>query len=63
MEEYKNQPAHLLARLRLALLVNGMDVGVRLSGFTSAAHGGADVAWAAEALRKSVHMLRAEGEV
>ena len=63
MEEYKTQPAHLLSRLRLALLVNGMDVGVRLSGFTSTAHGAADVDRAARALRESVRMLRAEGEV
>ena len=63
MEEYKTQPAHLLSRLRLALLVNGMDVGVRLSGFTSTAHGAAEVDWAARALRESVRMLRAEGEV
>ena len=63
MDEYKNQPARLLSRLRLALLVHGMDVGVRLSGFTSTAHTGADVAHAAAALRDSLRMLRAEGEV
>jgi glutamate-1-semialdehyde 2,1-aminomutase len=63
LEEYKNQPARLIARLRLALLLNGMDVGARLAGFTSIAHTAADIADAARALRESVRMLRAEGEI
>ena len=63
MEELKGPPARLVSRLRLALLLHGMDVNGRLSGFTSAAHGPDDVAAAAEALRASVRMLRDEGEV
>lgn len=63
MDELKNPPARLVSRLRLALLVHGMDVNGRLSGFTSAAHNAADVADAANAMRESVRMLRAEGEV
>jgi glutamate-1-semialdehyde 2,1-aminomutase len=63
LDEYKNQPAQLTSRLRLALLVNGVDVGVRLSGFTSIAHTSADVAETARALRESLRMLRAEGEI
>jgi glutamate-1-semialdehyde 2,1-aminomutase len=63
LDEYKNQPAQLMSRLRLALLVNGVDVGVRLGGFTSVAHTPTDVADTARALRESLHMLRAEGEV
>ena len=51
MEELKNPPARLVSRLRLALLLHGMDVNGRLSGFTSAAHGAADVDEAARALR------------
>jgi glutamate-1-semialdehyde 2,1-aminomutase len=62
MQELKNPPARLLSRLRLALLLHGVDVNGRLSGFTSAAHGPDDVAEAAAALRESVRMLRAEGE-
>jgi glutamate-1-semialdehyde 2,1-aminomutase len=63
MEEIKNPPARLVSRLRLALLLHGVDVNGRLSGFTSAAHGPEDVADAAQALRASVRMLRDEGEV
>ena len=64
--EYKellsNPPA--LARLiRLALLANGVDVNGRISGFTSAAHGKAEVDETARALRQSLRMLRAEGEL
>ena len=63
LDEYKNQPAQLMSRLRLALLLNGVDVGVRLGGFTSVAHTAADVAETARALRESIRMLRAEGEI
>jgi glutamate-1-semialdehyde 2,1-aminomutase len=64
--EYKellsNPPA--LARLmRLALLANGVDVNGRIGGFTSAAHGPAEVEETARALRQSLRMLRAEGEL
>jgi len=62
MDELKNPPPRLVSRLRLALLLHGMDVNGRLSGFTSAAHGPADIADAAAALRASVRMLREEGE-
>ncbi len=63
LDEYKNPPARLLGRLRLALLVNGVDVGSRLSGFISIAHTAADVADAARALRESLRMLRSEAEI
>jgi glutamate-1-semialdehyde 2,1-aminomutase len=63
LDEYKNPPAHLTSRLRLALLVNGVDASGRLSGFTSIAHTAEDIAHTAAALRESVRMLRAEGEL
>ncbi len=63
LDEYKNPPAHLLSRLRLALLVNGVDLSGRLSAFTSVAHTPDDIAETARALRESVRMLRAEGEI
>jgi glutamate-1-semialdehyde 2,1-aminomutase len=63
IDEIKNPPAKLVSRFRLALLVNGMDVSVRLSGFTSIAHERQDIADAAQAVRESVRMLRAEGEI
>jgi glutamate-1-semialdehyde 2,1-aminomutase len=63
MAELKSPPPRLASRLRLALLLHGMDVNGRLSGFTSAAHDAADVAGAAAALRAAIRLLRAEGEV
>jgi glutamate-1-semialdehyde 2,1-aminomutase len=63
LDEYKSPPPRLLARLRLALLVNGVDVGGRLSGFVSVAHAAADIAETAAALRESIRMLRTEGEL
>ncbi|MBN9508147.1 MAG: aminotransferase class III-fold pyridoxal phosphate-dependent enzyme [Alphaproteobacteria bacterium] len=63
IEEIKNPNAHLVSRLRLALLLNGVDVNSRLSGFTSIAHDAADIETTAGALRESIAMLRAEGEL
>ncbi len=63
MSELKSPPPRLVSRLRLALLLHGVDVNGRLSGFTSAAHDSADVAEAAAALRAALRLLRAEGEV
>jgi glutamate-1-semialdehyde 2,1-aminomutase len=63
LDEYKNPPAHLMSRLRLALLVHGVDASGRLSGFTSIAHSPEDVAHTAAALRESIRMLRTEGEL
>jgi len=63
LDEYKNPPARLNSRLRLALLVHGVDVSGRLAAFTSIAHTSADVAETAQALRASIRMLRAEGEI
>ena len=44
IEELKTQPKQLLNRLRLALLVNGVDVGGRIGGFLSCTHTDDDVA-------------------
>ncbi len=63
LEELKAQPQPLTSRLRLALLVNGVDVNGRLSGFTSIAHTQADADDAAAALAASIAMLRADGEI
>ncbi len=63
MAELKSQPAHLSARLRLALLVNGIDCNGRLGGFLSATHTEADVAETIAGWREAVRMLRAENEI
>jgi glutamate-1-semialdehyde 2,1-aminomutase len=63
MEELKGANAHTLARLRLALLVNGIDVNSRIGGFTSSTHEQSDVDHAIGAFREAIHMLRAENEL
>jgi len=63
MEELKASPAHTLARLRLALLVNGIDVNGRIGGFTSATHTEADVAETIAGFQAAIEMLRVEGEL
>ena len=63
MAVLKSQPAGLSHKLRLALLVNGVDVNGRIGGFVSATHTEDDVAHTAGAFREAVRMLRAEGEL
>jgi len=63
MEELKTQPKELVNRLRLALLVNGVDVGGRIGGFLSCTHTADDVAQTAAALRESIRMLRQDGDL
>jgi len=63
LEELKTQPAHLASRMRLAMLVNGVDLNPRLGGFTSVTHQDADTADTVAAFRESIRMLRAEGEL
>jgi glutamate-1-semialdehyde 2,1-aminomutase len=62
-KELLGNPAPLSRMLRLAFLANGVDVSGRLSGFTSAAHGKTEIDDTARALRQSLRMLRAEGEL
>ncbi len=50
-------------KIRLAMLVNGVDVTGKPSGTVSAAHSDEDVAKTAEAVRASVKMLRQEGDL
>jgi glutamate-1-semialdehyde 2,1-aminomutase len=62
-KEMLSNPPALARKLRLALLANGVDVNNRMSGFTSASHGKAEIDDTARALRQSIRMLRAEGEM
>ena len=59
-EELKGGDPMLVNRLRLALLVNGVDPNPRLGGFTSATHGSTDIADTVAAYRAAIRMLRAE---
>ena len=63
LTELKTQPARLASRLRVALLLHGIDTNGRIGGFTSATHTDDDIAETAEAFRNSIAMLRAEGEL
>jgi glutamate-1-semialdehyde 2,1-aminomutase len=62
-DELKNQPARLVGRMRLAMLVNGVDLNPRLGGFTSITHQASDVADTVAAFREAIRMLRAEHEL
>jgi glutamate-1-semialdehyde 2,1-aminomutase len=61
--DLKAQPAEPARKLRIALLVNGVDVGSRINGFLSATHTEQDVADTAAAFRESLRMLKHEGEL
>ncbi len=63
IEELKGGDPVLVRRLRLALLVNGVDPNPRLGGFTSTTHTGADIADTVAAYREAIRMLRAENEL
>ena len=50
-------------KLRLAMSIGGVDMSGKPGGLTSAVHTDADIARTADALRESIRMLRAEGEL
>src|SRR5271165_1441516 len=62
-DEMKDQPKELVGRMRLAMLVNGVDLNPRLGGFTSVTHKDSDVADTVAAFREAIRMLRAENEL
>ena len=59
----KAQPSELVRKLRLAMLVNGVDLNPRLGGFLSVAHAKEDVEATVEAFAEAIRMLDAEGEL
>ena len=59
MEKSGDHPAAGL--FRLALLVNGVDVNAKPGAIVSAAHSDDDIAETAEATRRALRMLKAEG--
>jgi glutamate-1-semialdehyde 2,1-aminomutase len=62
-EELKEQPKRLMERLRLALLLEGVDMNSRIGGVVSATHGPAEVADTARGFRAALARLRDEGEL
>ena len=57
-----NRP-ELLDKLRLAMLVGGVDLNPWPGGMTSSAHGPAEVEQTVSAFRQSLRMLKSEGEL
>ena len=53
----------LARKVRLAMLVNGVDINGRLGGFASATHGPAELEHTVNAFRSALDMLRSEGEL
>ena len=57
-----NDP-ELLGLVRLAMLINGVDVTPRFSGWISAVHGDRDLRQTAEAFRRTIGMLKKESVI
>ncbi len=53
----------IVRKLRLALLLNGVDVSSKPGGLTSCVHSDADIEQTADAFRRALIMLREEGEL
>jgi glutamate-1-semialdehyde 2,1-aminomutase len=63
LEDMKNQPKGLINKLRLGMLVNGVDLNPRGGGLVSCTHTKDDVTNTAAALREAIRMLKQEGEL
>jgi len=62
-EELKANPPEVVTKLRLAMLLNGVDITGWPGGTVSAAHGEGDLEKTVAAFRKSLVMLKSEGEL
>ena len=62
-QELKNTPAGLSHKLRLAMLINGVDITGWPGGTISAVHTDADLEQTVDAFRESISMLRAEDAI
>ena len=62
-DELKQNPPVLAQKLRLAMLVNGVDITGWPGGLVSAAHDEQDAALTIAAFRESIRMLKREGEL
>lgn len=61
LKKSKNGP--LINKLRLAMLVNGVDIQGAPGGTVSATHGDCEIEQTVEALRQAVRALRSEGDL
>ena len=62
-EELKSNPPQAVHKLRLSMLVEGVDITGWPGGTISAAHGEADMERTVNAFRKSLGLLKGEGEL
>ena len=58
-----NRQADIVHKLRLAMMVGGVDFNASPGGLVSATHGEPELEDTIAALRKAVHMLKQEGEI
>jgi glutamate-1-semialdehyde 2,1-aminomutase len=63
IDSLKGKNESTLAKLRLAMLVNGVDLKGWRGGLVSAAHTQADVEWTLDGWRRSLRALKDEGEL
>jgi glutamate-1-semialdehyde 2,1-aminomutase len=61
LDSFKGRNERTLDKMRLAMLVNGVDLKGWRGGLVSAVHSDADIDFTVDAWRKSLHMLKAEG--
>jgi glutamate-1-semialdehyde 2,1-aminomutase len=59
----KDRPKELIRKLRLAMLVNGVDLNPMCGGLLSATHGPAEVDATEAAFAESLAMLRRAGDI
>jgi glutamate-1-semialdehyde 2,1-aminomutase len=62
-QELARTRPEIMQKLRLAMLVNGVDLALWPGGLTSATHGDQERADTIEAFRESLRMLKREGEL
>ena len=62
-DELKNFDADMVRKLRLALMVGGVDIQGRPGGVISAAHGEAELARTVDAFRGAIRMLKEDGDL
>ena len=59
-EELQAKPPELVRKLRMAMLINGVDLSGWPGGLTSSVHSEEDIAETVEAFRESLRMLKRE---
>jgi glutamate-1-semialdehyde 2,1-aminomutase len=62
-EELTTKPKEVIHKLRLAMLINGVDFTGWPGGTVSIDHTAEDIATTAEAFARALHMLRQDGEI